>query len=121
MKFYYNDQLIRTSKNHQYTHALIDQKTNNCIGCRTSYEACVALLNSSLNSVYESIENAHRKLEAIENGRPTYFIKDGRKEYRVPTANSETALSSTKEWIDMENRRLNEIKNQWTIVELEAR
>lgn len=38
MKFYYNGQLIRTSKTHHYTHACVEisEKGIRCIGCSST-------------------------------------------------------------------------------------
>ena len=121
MKFYYKDMLVRTSKNHQYTHALIDTEKKAVIGCRTSYDACLALLGSETHRHLEQIENAERKIDAIENGRPTYIYKDGRKSYRIEVTDCGAKKMDAYEWLDLAKKSLANINMNWRIVELEAR
>ena len=121
MKFYYNGKLIRTSKNHQYTHAVIYEPTNECIGCRTSYEACLSFLNGEINGARQQVENAQRKIDAINNGRTHYIYKDGRKEFRYPITETGAYKMSAEEWLECAKQYLDKVQNAWKIVELEMR
>lgn len=59
MKFYYKGKLIRTSKTHNYTHAVVREKENGEIGlwgCSSTYEGAVKALNQA-NRAYPSSAN----------------------------------------------------------------
>ena len=64
MKFYYKGQLIRTSKSHHYTHAIIIVEDNKfkCVSCSSSRELA---------------EKALDNLGAYKNYRVWLSVKDG--------------------------------------------
>lgn len=70
MKFYYNGQLIRTSKNHHYTHAVVKvtEKGVICYGC-SSTEKGAEKLRDGLVQVHN-----YKVWVSVKNG--TYRPKD---------------------------------------------
>ena len=120
MKFYYQDKLIRTSKNHNYTHAVINTKTGACVGCRTSEQACQSLINSEVNRYYQGIENGHKAIDALEAGKAGYYSKDGRKSWYIKF-DSRLTVEYYKEHIQVSRQSLKYISDNWKIVELECR
>lgn len=70
MKFYYKGQLIRTSKNHHYTHAIIIVEDNEfkCVACSSSRELAEKAFENL--AVYKN----YRIMLSVKNG--TYKKKD---------------------------------------------
>lgn len=71
MKFYYNGQLMRTSKTHNYTHAVIahhDDGTISCIACSASRE----LAEKALHNLWQC--KNYRMWASVQDG--TYKPKD---------------------------------------------
>ena len=119
MKYYYNGKLIRTSKNHIYTHAVIDITTMKVIGCRGSLEKAEALLTSEINYVIRGNENAKNKLECFRAGKKRYGWKEGRNtwyETFKPTDTEEKLLRCVKNGEEY----LETIKQNYKVVELET-
>lgn len=86
-KYYYNNELIRTSKSHNnYTHAVIEERNGKvkALACCSSKELASKQWNSMYNYSYGSeINNLEKKIKAIENGRTYYYRKEGRREFKV--------------------------------------
>ena len=121
MKFYYKDKLIRTSKNHQYTHAVIDITNGEVKGCRTSITAAQQIINSEINGCEEVIHNAKAALVALSQGKTGYHVKDGRRTWYCkfdPKWHNETVLN---EDIRIYTEAIEKVKQNWKIVELEER
>lgn len=126
MKFYYNDQLMRTSKNHNYTHAVVIERedgTIRCYGCHKDRKGCEAEITREINSCHTGIENAQAAIKALNAGKAGYYSKYGRgkscwipfKECTHPTVERyEECINDRKATIDKINRT-------WKVVELEAR
>ena len=70
MRYYYNGQLIRTSKTHHYTHAVIIRKEDKviCYGCSSSEKGAEKLMNDL------QIFRSYRTWCSVMNG--TYKKKD---------------------------------------------
>ena len=71
MKFYYNGQLMRTSKTHHYTHAIIrhnDDESITCMGCSSSKQGAEKLMNGLW--VFKN----YRMWKSVQDG--TYKPKD---------------------------------------------
>ena len=123
MKFYYNNQLVRTSKNHEYTHAVIvidaDGKIG-CIGCRTSLQAAQAVKQGEINACYRGIDNANEAIKALQAGKEGYYYLDGRKKWYAKFDKDRT-VDYYKEWIEGNKRHIKKIEDEWQVVELEAR
>ena len=64
MRFYYNGQLVRTSKTHHYTHAILldDGKAATCSTTRKGCEDWIARL---VNESRRGIENAEAAIKAL--------------------------------------------------------
>lgn len=120
MKFYYNDKLIRTSKNHTYTHAVINTETGSCVGCRTSKEACESLIRSEISRYNESIENAIDKIKSLEAGKAGHFVKDGRRKLYIKFDKNDS-VEETEKWLASYKDSIEYINANYKVVELEAR
>ena len=120
MKFYYNGQLIRTSKNHEYTHAVIDITDNQCVGCRVGEDKAEAIIRSEISQAERSIANCKSAIKALENGKSGYYSKDGRHTYYCKFNTSNTIERYTRS-IDHLNNYISRIKETWKVVELECR
>ena len=70
MKFYYEGQLIRTSKTHHYTHAVIKRTEDGWItyGCSSSYKGAENMMRNSIPF------QRYRKWISVQDG--TYKPKD---------------------------------------------
>jgi hypothetical protein len=118
MKFYYKETLIRTSKGHVYTHAVINQEAGTVIGCRTSEKAAQQLKQSYINRNLLGIENARRAINAIENGKRFYRVQTGRDSYLEAVGGDK---SKYEKWIAENTERIQRITAMWKVVPLEAR
>jgi len=120
MKFYYNGQLIRTSKNHEYTHAVINITNGGCMGCRASKETAEAIITSEIAQYEKRIANYESAIKALESGKSGYYYKDGRRTYYTKFA-SDSSIENYTRWIEYNRDYINKIKSNWKVVELEAR
>ena len=122
MKFYYNGQLIRTSKNHEYTHAILDEK-GICQGCRTSKQACQSYINTEINRCRQEIENDERCIKALQEGKSGYYYKDGRKTWysKFEKGNNWHTVEFREENIKFLQARIEIMESKWQVVELEQR
>lgn len=83
MKFYYKGQLMRTSKNHHYTHAVIrhnEDGTITCMGCSSSEQGAEKImqgLGAFINyKIWQSVQNGTYK----PKDRWSYSLERMRKE-----------------------------------------
>lgn len=120
MKFYYNGQLVRTSKNHIYTHAVINAKNNACMGCRASKDSAEAIISTEVAQYEKRIANYESAIKALESGRSGYYAKEGRHTYYERFSADRTVEKYT-EWIEMNRAYIDNVKANWQVVELEAR
>ena len=120
MKFYYKGKLVRTSKTHVYTHAVINATTGNLIGCRSSEDGARSLISSEISAYQRGIENGQSKIKAMEQGKRMYYLKDGRHSCYYPISKDDS-VENTMDWIKASERQIEYIKNNWIVVELEAR
>ncbi len=123
MKFYYNDQLIRTSKNHEYTHAVIVIDENGkigCIGCRRSLQEAEALKQGEINGYRNGIDNCNKAIKALQEGKSGYYVRDRRKDWFIKFEDGRTP-AYYEEIIDAKRRTIKNIEDTWQVVELEAR
>lgn len=102
MKFYYKDQLMRTSKNHDYKYAIIEEKNSKivCQMCSKTYDGCEKGKNKMIAEIKKYIRWDQQLLAETDNEQ------------------------HAKEWqeeIEMLMKRLEEVKANWIIVELEKR
>ena len=97
MKFYYNGVLIRTSKTHNYTHAVIGQKLDDgkyaLYGCRTSEEAAQSIITTEINRYKVSIENCKNAIKALNAGKSGYDDKFRGRHYYIKFGKGDTVES----------------------------
>ena len=120
MKFYYEGKLIRTSKNHVYTHAVIDMASGKLIGCRASEDAARSVISSEISSYKTGIKNTQSMQKAIEQGKRMYRVTEGRRSCYMPIDSGDT-LERCREWIEYREKAIERIRKDWKVVELEAR
>lgn len=116
-KFYYNGELVRTSKTHEYHFGIFNGKTiRSCHGTKENAEKELhRLQNDPLNW----IENNKKAIKALESGKSYYYYKDGRHEFRHKF-DSEDTVEAYQKCIEA-NKALHEKYLAYKIVELEMR
>lgn len=123
MKFYYNGVLVRTSKGHNYTHAVIgnlkaDGKYE-LWGCRSNREAAQQIIDSRISMIQNNIKNTQKIIEAIQNGESGWTeIWKGRRFFHKFTADD--TVEKYQKYIAIEQERIQQAKSL-RVVELEAR
>lgn len=120
MKFYYNGKLIRTSKNHIYTHAVINNTTGALIGCRKSLELAEAIKTGEINRYYHAIAEQEAAIKALKAGKKGIWLKDGRHSWYKEFTDKHT-VEYFEECIESLKRSIEYFSENWEIVELEAR
>ena len=83
MKFYYNGQLVRTSKNHEYKYALINTQTGKCYACwkdRKNPEAELQYRSRNL-LVYKAVKNGTYRQKDKYHCTAEQIRKDAEKYY----------------------------------------
>lgn len=116
MKFYYGDKLIRTSKNHVYTHAVLSPE-GKTFTCSSSREGAEKTLRSKISWWREGAQNLQNAIKAIKAGRTTYTVKEGRNTY---TARVTGTLECYQKQIQVIEGIIAGYRS-YQIVELEAR
>lgn len=119
MKFYYEDKLIRTSKTHVYTHALIGQ-SGKVITCSVTRKGCEKELIRSLHNIERSIMNYENALKAQAAGKKRVVWLDGRTSYYINLCDLDD-LDKFEEYIVTAKEIIRIITHEWKIVELEVR
>lgn len=112
MKFYIDGKLVRTSKTHDYTHALMWH--DSVISCHGSYEQAVKALNRKIAERNYDIENNRAAIKAIDEGRTNYLWKFGRERWQAK-------VSEPRENYEATIVRLKECITHYHVRELEAR
>lgn len=126
MKFYYNGQLIRTSANHIYTHAVLNEK-GKCLGCRSNRQAAEAIITTAIHGHEDGIANEKAAIEALKKGQTMVRFKDGNRYYwynlKRSTWLGEKALDPSyyESCIISARNCIEQIRATWKVVELEAR
>ena len=121
MKFYYNGQLIRTSKTHHYTHACISIKDGKyiCQGCSSTRAGAEKVKNEVVTRFENSIFSYRARIEALKAGKSGYYSRKHEwisfKSYTCGT------LEDNERWLESALEDLERIKRDWTIVEVEER
>lgn len=123
MRFYYNGNLIRTSRTHHYTHALLNSR-GGAVMCSAKRSACESFKQSAINHCLQGIENGKSAIKALEAKRGGYWRKEGRKTEWY-------SFSELEEWgmrpkakyeeiiAEMEHKL--QLFQSWQIVEIEER
>lgn len=122
MKYYYKGQLIRTSKNHKYTHAVIQIAKDGgfaCIACSSSKDGAEKSKRKEASYYEQRVANNEAAIKAIEAGKNGYYYKDGRHTgyYKFEKDNTIEYYKSCLE----DNKRTLDRINGWEIVELEEK
>lgn len=121
MKYYYNDVLVRTSKNHKYTHAVIKRVDGKviCVGCSSSKAGAESIKRKEAAYYETRVNNNEAALAALAAGKSGYYYKDGRK-----TGYFKFEKDTTKEYYEKaleDNKTTLARINSWEIVEVEER
>lgn len=119
MKFYYNDKLIRTSKTHVYTHALLDQSSK-AVTCSATREGCEKELSRSIRKIEQRMMNYENALKAKAAGKTQVMWIDGRSSFYM-NLNNLKSIDSFAEYIEIDKEMIRVRKHEWKIVELDAR
>ena len=120
MKFYYGDKLVRTSKNHIYTHAVIDMSDNNaCLGCRASKETAEAIITTAIHAKENGIKECKTALKALEAGKKGYWVRERGHSY--PIYFKDRKADYYIDWMESCKESIKRINENWVVVELEAR
>lgn len=119
MKFYYKDKLIRTSKSHIYTHAVIDMTTGGLIGCRSSETTARQVISTEISQWQRGIKNYQSLLKAIEQGKQMFRLTEGRRSWYEPVGNR--TVEHCNKCIKHSEEQIQYIIDNWQVVELEAR
>lgn len=117
MKYYYNGKLMRTSKNHHYTHAVINPDGDRLIGCCSRLDLAVKLRQSYISECETSIENFKRAIKALEAGKNKYWCKCGNRDVLEKTYYT---IDEYKKYIENSEKKIAYRKN-FKVVELEER
>lgn len=121
MKFYYNGQLIRTSKTHEYKYAVISTISNNkALTCSATKEGAQKFINRYINERKDEIKTCENIIRAIETGAKSFYAVYGRKTEYCKLREHYT-IEDTKERIEECKKAIEGITTCWKIVELEAR
>ncbi len=112
MKYYVNDRLVRTSKNHIYTHAVM--RGDDLIACCGSLDLAGKRMSSEIGRYNSSINDCKNAIIAIDNGVGYYWSKVCGRSYKVEIRHSR------KEYEDS-IAKMEGNKKLFHIVELDAR
>ena len=118
MKFYYDGQLIRTSKTHIYTYACIRKEENGyvCLGCSSTRAGAEKVKKDRIRELEGAIYSYTAKIEAIKAGKNGYYnikhkwISLKRHDYGT--------LEELESWVEGDKVILERVKNEWMIVEV---
>lgn len=112
MKFYYNGELVRTSKTHEYSHGVLHN--GKVVSCHAGRDLAVKAMNSRISQAESRIRDCREAVAAIERGERFFWTKFGGSSYRAEVvATKEHYLLSIEQW--------KEYQKGFEIVELEAR
>lgn len=118
MKFYYEGQLIRTSKNHHYSHACLVKTDDGykCMGCSSSREGAEKIKQEQIRRLERYIENCKSSIKAIEDGEKTFRNQKNEK-VRIFFSTAEEAYEA----IQKAQSNIRFYEENWIIVKLEER
>lgn len=122
MKYYYNNQLIRTSKNHKYTHAVIERNEDGsfgCIACSSSEDGARKSKQKEAGYYERRIRNYEAAIKALKDGKSGYYWKDGRHTDFVKF-DKERTVEHYEDLIKQDQKSLDRI-HSWEIVPIEER
>lgn len=117
MKFYYNGNLIRTSKTHTYTHAVL-KPDGKAFACSSSLDGAKKAVQKEISGWEASKNNCRKAIKAINAGQSYYFCQHGRMTYKV-SLKGETVADYERRMREYDS--FIEMYKSYQIVELEAR
>lgn len=121
MKFYYEGKLVRTSKTHHYTHALVNVETGKAITCSAKGpEACESYKQSYLRNVMQSITDEKTIIEAVKEGRNGVFLGSKATYYKLRELFT-TDIDKLTEFIEENRKRFDRVSENWKVVPLTER
>lgn len=82
MEFYLDGRLVRTSKTHIYTCALVAE-SGSVLSCHGSLEQALKAKNQLLAKIRQNRENAEAAIRAIDAGQTTYWCRYGRETWKA--------------------------------------
>jgi hypothetical protein len=123
MKFYYKGKLLRTSKNHESTHAVVveDEEAGKLalVGCRANRQNAESLLATELNAYRNYIASCREALRLLSEGKTKRWVTYYRG-HRGCWEKLESAEHYEKAQADAEGVLAYREKH-WKVVELEQR
>lgn len=118
MKFYYEGHLVRTSKSHHYTHALINVETVTAITCSAKgASACESYKQSYLNNIMQSITDEKTIIEAVKEGRKGVFLGHKPVYYKLGELYT-TDINKLNGFIEENRKRFDFVSENWKVVPL---
>jgi hypothetical protein len=119
MKYYYEGQLIRTSKTHHYTHACVAKKDEKWVtlGCSGTKAGAEKVKNEKINSYLNSIDGYERQIKAIDEGKSGYHSKKNGF-VRLSETYYKTDRDARVKAIEEIRQTIKRIQESWLIVEL---
>ena len=121
MKFYYNGQLIRTSKTHHYTHACISIKDGKivCQGCSSTRVGAEKVKNDAVTRIENAVFSYRARIEAMKAGKNGYYNR--RHEWISLKSLGKWTVEDVEGFLESDLATLERIKKEWIIVEIEER
>lgn len=118
MKFYYDGQLIRTSKTHIYTHACIRKGENGyiCLGCSSTRAGAEKVKIDKIRTLESAIYIYTSRIEAIKAGKNGFY--DIKHKWISFKECSDATLEELERWLESVKESLERVKNEWMIVEV---
>lgn len=120
MKFYYDGQLIRTSKNHHYTHACVIKAKDGkwkTLGCSSTREGAEKVKNQRIISYLNGIESYEKQIKALDEGKSGYYSK-GYGFIKFSESYYKTDKESRLKEIEHLKAEIEKVKETWLIVEV---
>lgn len=115
MKFYYNGELVRTSKNHNYTHAILTP--NGIASCSSRKETAESEIRALKSEAISRVEHCEYILKEFDAGKDFYFSKSKRVSIKNEMPKDRATI---EQWLKWAKETL-EYRNQFRVVELECR
>lgn len=117
MKFYYNNKLVRTSKNHHYTHAWKWRDSEKVLGCNANRELAQKAKDSYI-SFYFSYDYKFytAMMEAKKQGKTKFYWNS-----KYASTNWRNVEDDCEEKFQKAKERYDKAVNDIIIVELEER
>ena len=118
MKFYYDGQLIRTSKTHVYAYACIKKGESGyeCLGCSSTRAGAEKVKNDKIKEFESGIYSYIARIEAIKSGKTGYY--NSRHKWISFKGRDHETLEELERWLECDKAKLERVKNGWMIVEV---